>query len=76
MAQTWFSSSRNGIPLRERPTPRTRPIAPHNAEETMPLTAEGHTRDPSATVPKVKTVRMIRDDISGLTSGTRRPGCP
>ena len=47
MAQTWFSSSRNGIPLRERPTPRTRPIAPHNAEETMPLTAEGHTRDPS-----------------------------
>src|ERR1035437_5770225 len=31
------------IPLRERPTPRTRPIAPHSAEETVPLTAEGHT---------------------------------
>ena len=29
-----------------------------------------------ATAPKVKTVRMIRDDVSGLTSGTRRAGCP
>jgi hypothetical protein len=28
------------------------------------------------TVPKVKTVRMIRDGVSGLTSGTRLPGCP
>jgi hypothetical protein len=33
---------RKRIPLRERPTPRTRPIAPHIAEEAMPLTAEGH----------------------------------
>jgi hypothetical protein len=36
--------ARRPIPLRERrPTPRTRPIAPHSAEEAVPLTGEGHT---------------------------------
>ena len=30
------------IPLRERPAPRTRPIAPHSVEETLPITGDGH----------------------------------
>ena len=35
-------SSRSRIPLRERPAPRTRPIAPHSVEETLPITGDGH----------------------------------
>src|SRR5450756_2111399 len=75
---TRSSRCRSGIPLRERPTPRTRPIAPHNAEETMPLTAEGHRWVYLATVIDCyskKVIAYAMDDhykTSLITTAIRR----